>query len=437
MLRVRRGSGETSSARWENSPRHRRSSRGTKAALPTDDEEVIVKHNWKEIRRFMWDYVGIVRTTKRLERAKHRIDLLASEVDEYYGNFRVTPDLIELRNLVEVARLIIRSALKRHESRGLHYTLDYPEMLERAEDTVLAPRTAAIFRPWRHDSKPKWSVLMADFTYAPEASLYQPWQQTFDASSITRQALPGGYTLWFGQLMDGNSFWFHERAGMIVSMTVSDFTTDYMTATMALPSAPLLAMLNNSQFSPGKWVNYLTGGDDNVFGSDGNDRLLGGNGVDHMFGYLGKDNLNGGNGNDVIDGGGGNDSLQGAAGDDVLIGGAGRDVLAGGAGNDTFVFDVLETSSNKDTIRDFVSGADHIELAISAFPALAGYGTGALSTGELAFGTAATAADQHLIYNSATGALYYDVDGAGGAAQVQIAQLAGASMLNAGDIVLI
>ncbi|MCH4150446.1 MAG: hypothetical protein LKF30_00630 [Sphingobium sp.] len=278
---------------------------------------------------------------------------------------------------------------------------------------------------------------MADFTYAPEASLYQPWQQTFDASSITRQALPGGYTLWFGQLMDGNSFWFHERAGMIVSMTVSDFTTDYMTATMALPSAPLLAMLNNSQFSPGKWVNYLTGGDDNVFGSDGNDRLLGGNGVDHMFGYLGKDNLNGGNGNDVIDGGGGNDSLQGAAGDDVLIGGAGRDVLAGGAGNDTFVFDVLETSSNKDTIRDFVSGADHIELAISAFPALAGYGTGALSTGELAFGTAATAADQHLIYNSATGALYYDVDGAGGAAQVQIAQLAGASMLNAGDIVLI
>jgi Ca2+-binding RTX toxin-like protein len=193
--------------------------------------------------------------------------------------------------------------------------------------------------------------------------------------------------------------------------------------------------LERPSISPGS--RPLIGGDDNVFGSDGNDRLLGGNGVDHMFGYLGKDNLNGGNGNDVIDGGGGNDSLQGAAGDDVLIGGAGRDVLAGGAGNDTFVFDVLETSSNKDTIRDFVSGADHIELAISAFPALAGYGTGALSTGELAFGTAATAADQHLIYNSATGALYYDVDGAGGAAQVQIAQLAGASMLNAGDIVLI
>ncbi len=103
------------------------------------DEEVIVQHNWKEIRRFMWDYVGIVRTNKRLERAMHRINLLASEVDEYYGNFRVTPDLIELRNLLEVARLIVRSALKRKESRGLHYTTDYPETLPAPQDTVLIP----------------------------------------------------------------------------------------------------------------------------------------------------------------------------------------------------------------------------------------------------------------------------------------------------------
>jgi L-aspartate oxidase len=103
------------------------------------DEEVIVKHNWSEIRRFMWDYVGIVRTTKRLERAQHRVSLLQSEVEEYYGNFRVTPDLVELRNLVEVANLIVKSALKRKESRGLHYTLDYPKTLARAEDTILAP----------------------------------------------------------------------------------------------------------------------------------------------------------------------------------------------------------------------------------------------------------------------------------------------------------
>ena len=103
------------------------------------DEEVIVQHNWREIRRFMWDYVGIVRTTKRLERAQHRIALLTQEVADYYGYFRVTPDLVELRNLVEVANLIVRSALSRKESRGLHYTLDYPGLLPEAKDTVLAP----------------------------------------------------------------------------------------------------------------------------------------------------------------------------------------------------------------------------------------------------------------------------------------------------------
>ncbi len=103
------------------------------------DEEVVIAQTWGEIRRFMWNYVGIVRTTKRLERAKHRIDLLRQEVADYYKHFRVTPDLIELRNLVEVADLIIRSALSRHESRGLHYILDYPELLPDPRDTVLVP----------------------------------------------------------------------------------------------------------------------------------------------------------------------------------------------------------------------------------------------------------------------------------------------------------
>ena len=103
------------------------------------DEEVVIKQNWTEIRRFMWNYVGIVRTTKRLERARNRIRMMTDEVADYYGQFRVTPDLIELRNLLQTAELIVRSALHRHESRGLHYTLDWPETLPVAVDTVLVP----------------------------------------------------------------------------------------------------------------------------------------------------------------------------------------------------------------------------------------------------------------------------------------------------------
>jgi len=103
------------------------------------DEEVVIQHNWHELRLFMWDYVGIVRTTKRLERALHRVELLQSEIAEYYQNFKVSNNLLELRNLVQVAELIIRCAMGRKESRGLHYTLDYPEKLKVAEPTVLKP----------------------------------------------------------------------------------------------------------------------------------------------------------------------------------------------------------------------------------------------------------------------------------------------------------
>jgi L-aspartate oxidase len=104
------------------------------------DEEVVIAHNWDELRRFMWNYVGIVRTTKRLQRAQHRIGLLKEEIDEYYRNFRISRDLLELRNLVEVASLIVKSALSRRESRGLHYSADYPDTLPRALPTVLSPK---------------------------------------------------------------------------------------------------------------------------------------------------------------------------------------------------------------------------------------------------------------------------------------------------------
>jgi L-aspartate oxidase len=124
-----------------------KSSRHTNFVLPpwdesrvTDaDEEVLITHTWNELRRFMWNYVGIVRTNKRLSRALHRIDMLRDEVNEFYSNFKISNNLIELRNLLQVAELIVKSAIERKESRGLHYSKDYPDLLPKAEATVLTP----------------------------------------------------------------------------------------------------------------------------------------------------------------------------------------------------------------------------------------------------------------------------------------------------------
>ena len=103
------------------------------------DEEILITHTWNELRRFMWNYVGIVRTNKRLSRALHRIHMLRNEVHEFYTNFRVSHNLIELRNLLQVAELIVESAIMRHESRGLHFSRDYPKQLKTAKQTILTP----------------------------------------------------------------------------------------------------------------------------------------------------------------------------------------------------------------------------------------------------------------------------------------------------------
>lgn len=126
-------------AKFESAPEITKFAAWDESQVTDSDEEVIIQHNWHELRMVMWDYVGIVRTNKRLERARHRIDLLKKEVKEYYENFRITNNLLELRNLLDVADLVVRSAMMRHESRGLNYNLDYPGMLDNSKPTVLTP----------------------------------------------------------------------------------------------------------------------------------------------------------------------------------------------------------------------------------------------------------------------------------------------------------
>jgi L-aspartate oxidase len=108
------------------------------------DEQIVISHTWEEIRRFMWDYVGIFRTNKRLERAKNRVRLLRNEIEKYYWDFIVTPDLVELRNLASVAEMIIDCAMARRESRGLHFNTDYP-----VSDPEVPGRNTIIRRPTR------------------------------------------------------------------------------------------------------------------------------------------------------------------------------------------------------------------------------------------------------------------------------------------------
>ncbi|MDF8333523.1 L-aspartate oxidase [Novosphingobium cyanobacteriorum] len=126
-------------ARWDQFEAPPKLRAWDESRVTDSDEEVVIKQNWTELRRFMWNYVGIVRTNKRLERAAHRIKLLRNEVAEYYQHFRVSADLIELRNLVDTASLIIKSARARRESRGLHFNQDYPETQPAARDTILVP----------------------------------------------------------------------------------------------------------------------------------------------------------------------------------------------------------------------------------------------------------------------------------------------------------
>ncbi|RMH43772.1 MAG: L-aspartate oxidase [Gammaproteobacteria bacterium] len=126
-------------AHWTEMPPPPRAPEWDESRVRDSDEEIIVAHNWHELRQLMWDYVGIVRSDKRLQRARRRIQLLKQEINEYYANFKVTSDLLELRNLVVVADLIVECASRRKESRGLHYSLDYPHMLPDAKDTILSP----------------------------------------------------------------------------------------------------------------------------------------------------------------------------------------------------------------------------------------------------------------------------------------------------------
>ncbi|MCW1381351.1 hypothetical protein OLX02_00805 [Novosphingobium sp. KCTC 2891] len=174
----------------------------------------------------------------------------------------------------------------------------------------------------------------------------------------------------------------------------------------------------------------------NTSGSVGNDTITGTEYADTLSGLAGNDTLLGLGGNDVLNGGAGDDKIDGG---DVISGGLGADILTGGRGADVFVFDVLETSANRDMIRDFTHGTDKIELDHAVFAGLSSVAAypGSLAASDFTIGKAATTASHHIIYNAGNGQLFYDADGVGGAAQVQIAMLQGKPVLSAGDFLVI
>lgn len=223
-------------------------------------------------------------------------------------------------------------------------------------------------------------------------------------------------------------------------------TASYQTANFAVSVSLLIQPdfgVNGGQKTVGAGFDTLSGIEnlvgsifrDTLYGSSVANEIFGGTGHDLISGDGGDDGLGGGDGDDVINGGDGDDTLSGGDGDDVLSGGLGRDVLIGGEGYDLFQFDVLETSLNKDVIKSFEKGEDRLAIDNTVFTALEGK-AGSADTSWFVSGTKAATADQHIIYNAAKGALYYDADGSGAGAMVQIAALTNHPDLDASDFLI-
>lgn len=250
---------------------------------------------------------------------------------------------------------------------------------------------------------------------------------------FVENTLYGGFTTdYYGQVMSVWNGHFTATGGQVSAFSLnagSGSYSNYFSITGLNEDYNQLASLSNGFADWEPLANHLFRGDDSISGSRGNDLLRGFDGNDVLIGKHGNDTLAGGNGNDI---------LRGDAGDDVLDGGAGHDILQGGAGADHFVFSSTPELANADRIVAFVSGVDHIDLALSAYAAFAA--AGPLLAEQFHAGPTALAAadvDDRIIYNTSTGRLFYDVDGLGGQAPVLVATLIGHPALNASDIQVI